>query len=109
LFNLVYRFGSQAPVTGSGFVDPLTYRAVAADGTVQAAWGRSGALDEEWFDLGAPPATGPASPRAIGTDGLLMLYVIHRAAQSPTQSFDLPTFGVVIPVGGPCLKYTAGR
>lgn len=106
-FNIVYRCGSKRPAAGSPLVDPLTDKRVYSDGTVHAAWGRSGQLDEEWFDLGAPPAAGPASPRAIGTNGLLMLYIIHRAALNATQSFDLPTFGVAIPVGGPSLRLTA--
>jgi hypothetical protein len=106
-FNIVYRCGSKAPSPGSLFVDPLTDKIVHPDGTVHAAWGRSGNLDEEWFDLGAAPAAGPATPRVVGTSGLLMLYVIHRGSLGAAQAHDLPTFGVAIPLGGPAFKFTA--
>ena len=108
VFNVVYRCGRKPPPSGSLFTDPLTDKIVDSNGVVRASWGSSGSLDEEWFDLGAVPATGPASPRMAGDPGLLMVYVIHRHKAAPSESHDLPTCGVVIPLGGPSLRATSG-
>lgn len=107
-FNLVYRCGSKAPPSGSLFTDFLTDKIIDRGADVRAAWGRSGTLDEEWFDMGAPPPTGPASPRQATDSGLMMLYVIHRGSLGAAQCHELPTVGIVVPCGGPSLKATAG-
>jgi hypothetical protein len=107
-FNIVYRCGSKQPPAGSLFTDPLTDKIIDSDGTLRASWGRSGTLDEEWFDLGGPPPPGPASPRSNGQPGLLMVYVIHRHNLHPMQCHEAPTCGVVVPLGGPSLRATAG-
>jgi hypothetical protein len=99
IFNLVYRTGSQKPSPSSIFSDDLTNKKISGELLV-ASWGRSGTIDEESLDIAG---ANPNQPRSSGDPGLLMLYILDRKVVGSDQYSEIPTFGVVIPLGGPTI------
>jgi len=82
-------------------------RHCTASGLLTGGWGArniaGGYYGDEWFDR--DPENGRhLMPRPAGTLGLLLLQVIDRAAgDAPPDLWDRPTFGVVVPDGGPAI------
>ena len=110
-FNIAVRFGSLAPSASSPFTIKLLDRAVDPDGVVGSRWGGRGygSAGDEWIDM-APPSGDAEAPRPRGALGLLLLHVIGRDARGRdktgcTYSFERPCLGLVIPAGGPCIRY----
>jgi hypothetical protein len=91
---------------------PLLNRVVTAEGKLIGQWtGRSGGWrGDALFDDPDPRLLLQKSVlRGNGLRGLLLLYVIHKAAQGRDQrggvrAFHTPTFGISIPEGGPMLR-----
>ena len=110
-FNVVVRFGSLKPKVGSPFAIDLLNRAVSVDGIVGSRWGGHayGSPGDEWIDV--PPEAGDRdAPRSQGTPGLLLLHIIGRDARGvdgagSAYSCDRPCLGIVVPAGGPCIRY----
>jgi Z1 domain len=110
-FNLAVRCGSRPPANGSPFTFDLLDRAVDRTGVVGSRWGGRGygTPGDEWIDM--PPPGGDAdAPRPEGVPGLLLLHVIGRDAQGregagESYAFDRPCVGLVVPAGGPCIRY----
>jgi hypothetical protein len=110
-FSLAVRCGSRAPAEGSPFTFDLLDRAVDRRGLVGSRWGGRGygTPGDEWIDM--PPPGGDAdAPRPDGMPGLLLLHVIGRDARGrgnvgATYRFDRPCVGLVVPVGGPCIRF----
>lgn len=109
VFNWAFRFGGKAAALGSPFApNKLTERTVSLAGELEATWGSRRTRDDEWFDYAAPLRA--ETLRLPGEPGLLMTQVIHReSAGLGPDNFDLPTFGLVIPLGGPALPTTRTR
>lgn len=108
-FNLVFRHGSVPPNTGSPFATlgaNLPARSFTTPRQVNALWGGSPGSRDEWLDQPLHPCANPVKPRPHGTDGLLMLYVLHPAGHPADQSCEYPTFAINIPEGGPYLRAT---
>ena len=110
-FNLAVRAGSLYPVAGSPFGLMLLDREVDPDGLVGSRWGGRGygSPGDEWIDL-EPPGNDAEAPRAVGECGLFLLHVIGRNARGREKRgyeyiFDRPCAGLVIPAGGPCMRY----
>ena len=116
--NLAVRFGDQVDSNpDSPFTIPLINRIVTADGTLGGRWGGHGygSDGDEWIDGVRPTNYSPDLPRPIGMPGLALLHVISRDAEGRIvrnatprglqYSFDRPTFGIVIPKGGPAFHY----
>jgi Z1 domain-containing protein len=114
-FNLAVRRGSRPPVGGSPFTFDLVDRAVDPRGQVGSRWGGRGygTPGDEWIDM--PPPEGDAdAPRSQGVPGLMLLHVIGRDARGrdntgETYGFDRPCAGLVVPVGGPCIRFVLGE
>ena len=108
-FNLVFRHGSAAPNAGSPFASlgvDLPARSFPSERQVSALWGGSPGSRDEWLDQPMHPCANPVQPRPYGTDGLLMLYVVHPAGHPRDQSCEYPTFAINVPEGGPYLRVT---
>jgi hypothetical protein len=110
-FNLAVAYGEKPDHTAP-FDFPLLNRDVSGSGELQSQWtGRSAHWrGDAFFDAPPPPMIIPGSSlRREGAEGLLLLYVIHRNAQGrqgtgATRLHHTPTFGVVIPAGGPAFR-----
>jgi len=110
-FNVALRVGSVPPAASSPFTTDLLNREVARDGLMGSRWGGRGygSDGDDWLDM-PPPGGNRVAPRPAGSPGLLLLHVISREAtgistSGSPYSFDRPTFGLVVPEGGPCVEY----
>ncbi len=90
------------------FTFPLVNREVTPEGRVEGSWTgpSSGWPGDFYFDR--PPVTQHLgrSERAQGASGLLLLYVIHKAATGKNQKgtprpYHTPMICISIPAGGP--------
>jgi len=111
LFNVGISFGEE--VSGcEPFNFPLMNREILAIGKLNGTWtGRSGAWrgDSRFDDPDTNLLLDGSSLRAEGANGLLLLYVIHKAATGRqnnglVRAVHTVTFGISIPEGGPKLK-----
>ena len=109
-FNLAVRFGSLEPTSQSPFEHGLLNRAVSVRGEIGSRWGGRGygSPGDEWIDL-SPPGNRTAS-RKVGAPGLALPHVIGRDAMGRNQDgavyeLDRPTFGLVVPEGGPTVLF----
>lgn len=110
-FNLAVAYGEKSDHTAP-FDFPLLNRDVSASGELQSQWtGRSAHWrGDAFFDAPPPSVIIPGSSlRREAAEGLLLLYIIHRDAQGrhgtgATRLHHTPTFGVVIPAGGPAFR-----
>lgn len=110
-FNLAVAYGEKSDQTAP-FGFPLLNRDVSGSGELQSQWtGRSAHWrGDAFFDAPPPSMIVPGSSlRREGAEGLLLLYVIHRSAQGrqgtgASRLYHTPTFGVVIPAGGPAFR-----
>ncbi|HUR24944.1 MAG TPA: Z1 domain-containing protein [Candidatus Thermoplasmatota archaeon] len=115
-FNVGFVYGELATDTGP-FDRPLMNRTVGPDDRMLGGWtGRSGG----WAGDAALDGVNPAfrfansAKRRPGAPGLLLLHVIHkdgrgrRNAGKPRASHT-PTWGLIIPEGGPPLRYAVKK
>jgi hypothetical protein len=110
------RRGSLPPLPGSPFKIYLLDRAVDQTGVVGSRWGGRGygSPGDEWIDI-SPFDNDAEAPRPEGAPGLVLLHVIGRDARGrgsggepgpgAPYDFDRPCVGLVIPVGGPCVRF----
>jgi hypothetical protein len=110
-FNVGVVFGSVSDECAP-FDFPLLNREVSAKGVLQSGWtGRSAHWPGDIrFDVAdAYALVSDSGLRHAGAPGLLLLHVIHRAAlgrsgEGEARAHHSPTFGVVIPEGGPAFR-----
>jgi hypothetical protein len=110
-FNVAVAFGEIAECTAP-FDFPLLNRSISPDMRLESSWtGRSANwAGDAYFDEPNPSLVIPGSAlRRLGADGLLLLYIVHKDAigrqgRGITRTHHTPTFGIVIPSGGPQVR-----
>ena len=109
-FNVGIKFGEMREGV-EPFSFPLLNRKVSATGRLDTTWRRgSGAWQEDaLFDSPVETLVSPGGIRAKGCDGLLLLYLVHKAAKGQSgvglaRQFHTPTVGLAIPAGGPAFS-----
>ena len=107
VFNVGLTFGTMTDGT-EPFDFPLLNRKVSQSGRMEGAWsGASGAWTEDArFDNPDEELVGFNSRRKYGSEGLLLLHVVHKEAKGRSgrgivRGFHSPTLGLAIPAGGP--------
>lgn len=111
LFNIGISFGEEVSEC-EPFNFPLMNREISTIGKLNGTWtGRSGSWrgDSRFDDPDPNLLLDDSSLRAEGSNGLLLLYVVHKGATGrqgtgAMRPFHTVTFGISIPEGGPKLK-----
>lgn len=114
-FNLFVRIGSLSVAESRPFTFSLIDRAVSEQGVVGSRWGGRGysSFGDEWIDL-APRGNIPEQPRLNGDPGLVLIHVIAKTATGrdsggASYTYHRPCFGIVVPMGGPCIRYVLAQ
>jgi hypothetical protein len=110
-FNVAVAFGEIVTSTAP-FDFPLLNRSISPDMRLESSWtGRSANwAGDAYFDDPDPSLVIPGSAlRRPGADGLLLLYIVHKDAtgrkgRGILRTHHTPTFGIVIPSGGPQVR-----